>query len=164
MQELFTLVHDGRSFQNFPKQRLLDAGVPAAVIEAAKGKADRLDQIANIRSSIAKQVGDTPKILGITADATSIVVFGMLNRIHALSNTKIADLSKAEKAELDGVRAMMGDVDLKALTGNALAKIQSGEVVLTASIKGVGVVLDEVLSASTAVSGVLQTAAQGAAE
>ena len=156
-----TLSHDGKTYRNFSEEGLKAAGIPKDVIDAAKAKADGLAQRDKVRATIAANVGDAESILGTVADASGVLVALSLARISALAVTKAADLSVAEKAELATVQALAGDIDLAAVAADALAKLNSGDAVLTASVKGLDAVIAESLGRSTAVSNIMSQSSEG---
>ncbi len=118
----------------------------------------RADAIIELRRHIAKNVADTESLLGTVSDATGLLIAIALADVVALSsNTSFADY---RKAKLDTLKLLAGDADIAALAGGALQQIQSGDVVLTASLKGLENVITESLSRSTAVATILAQDAQ----
>lgn len=133
-----------------------DADMQKEAIEKAQA-----EFVANLRSQIAENVADTESLLGTVADASGVLVALSLARISALASVKASDLSVAEKAELATVQALAGDIDLAAVAADALAKLNSGDAVLTASVKGLDAVIGESLERSTAVSNIMVQSSEG---
>lgn len=160
----FSFTYDGKNYTNFTQEEAAEAGVPIDVLEGELKKANALEGRRKIRSNIASNVGDVESILGTVADASGVLIALSLARISALASAKSADLSAAEKAELAAIKGLAGDADLAALSASALGKLQSGEAVLTATLKGLDGVIQETLARSTGVATILQSAAAGAEE
>lgn len=142
--------HDGVTYTNFTAEEALANGVPADVVDAELTKLDALKKRLVVRGAIKRDVGDTASLLGTVADGQSILVAVALSDMVALSTA--TDFAKYKKARLDALKALSGDADLLAIAGEALAKIQSGDVILTASLKGLEATISETLERSTGVA------------
>lgn len=111
---------------------------------------------ATVRAKIDKKVGDTASLVGTVADGAGLLIAIALADVVALSsNTTFAAY---RTAKLDTLKALAGDADIAVLASAALAQIQSGDMVLTASLKGLESVINESLTRSTAVAAILSQA------
>lgn len=144
------LIHDGKTYINVTAEEAIAAGVPADVVDAELTKLDALKKRLAVRDAIKLAVGDTASLLGTVADGQSILVAVALSDIVALSTA--TDFAKYKKARLDALKALSGDAALLTIAGEALAKIQSGDVILTASLKGLEATISETLERSTGVA------------
>ena len=153
-----TFIHDGVFYENFTIEEALEAGVPQDVVDVELSKLESLKNRNQIRGQIKKGVGDTESLLGTVADGQSILVAIALSDIVALSTA--ADFAKYKKARLDVLSALSGNADLVKIAGDALAKIQSGEAILTGSVKGLEATIAETLTRSTGVANTLIAAAK----
>ena len=109
-----------------------------------------------LRGKIAEEVGDTQTILGTVSDASGILVAMAFADIVALSsNTTFAAY---KTAKMDAYAALAGGADITTLAADALAKIQAGDVKLTASLKGLENVIADTLTRSTGVATILAQA------
>lgn len=120
--------------------------IAAAALEGRKNK----------RFKIKRNVGDTDSLLGTTADGSQLAVAAMLVDIVALDEAKTFAEYKAAKlalmTQLVGKdRATGKAVNVADLSRDVLEKIKSGEILLTAVLKGVPAVLAETMSKSTQV-------------
>lgn len=106
-----------------------------------------------IRTVIASNVGDTSSIVGVLADVTSALIAINLADMVALSGASTFAEYKATKVAT--IKALSGNADIDAIASEALNKIKSGDVVLTASLKGIENVINDSLSSSTAVAKIL---------
>lgn len=120
----------------------------------------RKAEVSNIRKNIEANVGDTTSIVGTLADGTGILIAMALADVVALNSA--TDFAKYKKAKMDALKALSGDADIVALASSALVKINKGEVVLTAHLKGLDNVITESLSRSTAVATILKAVAEKA--
>lgn len=123
-------------------------------VAAGIGRAAR----QNIRATITAKVGDTPSLLGTQADVLGLVLVHLLADIIAISDDPGND---GQRKRLEIMQGLAGDADIKALAETALARITSGEAILTASLKGLESVIDETLTRSTATAKVLIAALEG---
>lgn len=132
----------------------IDAALDAVDLEQLTADLEIADnrkkQIVKIREVIAENVGDTASLLGTVADASGVLVAVALSDIVALSTA--TDFAKYKKARLDALKALSGDADILAIAGEALDKIKSGDVLLTASLKGLEATIAETLERSTGVA------------
>lgn len=131
----------------------MNAALDAVDLEQLTADLEAVDshkkQIVKIREVIAENVGDTESLLGTVADASGVLVAVALSDIVALSTA--TDFAKYKKARLDALKELSGDADIVAIAGEALGKIKSGEVILTASLKGLEETIAETLERSTGV-------------
>ncbi len=118
-----------------------------------------------LRQAITAQVGDTPTLLGTTADGAQLSVAVHLALISALdANTTYANF----KTQFFGtLTALVGNnhetgnpVDIPAMANDFLIKLQTGDIKLTAAVKGVPAVIDEIGARSTGVAEIIIAAAQ----
>jgi len=157
-QKTISLKHNGRHYTNCNVEELLEAGVPQEAIDAELATLTKAHERHQLRRTIATQVGDAESLLGTVSDASGILVAMAFADIVALStNTSFADY---KKAKLDVYKTLAGGADIATLAGQALASIQSGEVKLTASLKGLENVIAEVLARSTGVATIIEQATQ----
>ena len=153
-----TFTYDGTVYENFTVEDALEAGIPRDVIDIELSKLEASKKRQQVRGKIKKDVGDTESLLGTIADGQSILVAVALSDIVALSTA--TDFAKYKKARLDVLSALSGDADLVKIAGDALAKIQSGEAILTGSVKGLEATIAETLTRSTGVANALIAAAK----
>jgi hypothetical protein len=101
---------------------------------------------SNVRNAISAQAGDTESLLGTTADATQLLLYGFATLIVKLHTAN----------SLAGVReAAAPFADLSA---GFLAKVEAGEARLPFMDKGLETVVSEIEQRATAVAEVLQSA------
>lgn len=119
--------------------------------EAAENK--RLATL-KIRQVIAKKVGDQQTILGTTADGAQLSVVLLMVLTKAFSE---ADSFKALKSGfIEGISNIVGpDVDPGELASGFLSQLASGDIKLTASVKGLEATLTEIFTRSTGVANIL---------
>lgn len=158
MFDFLTVTHDGQTYSNFTAEDLSKAGVPQSVIDEAIVEKKQIAGRNTVRSVIAQNVGDTASIVGTVADGVGLLIAIAVSDVVALSST--TSFADYKKAKMDTLQALAGEADIKVLAADALQKIQSGEVVLTASMKGLESVLAESLDRSTAVAGILSQVAE----
>ena len=113
---------------------------------------------ADIRAQIEARAGDALSLLGTQADVLGIVLMHTLADVIATSENPG---NEAQRRRLEIMQALAGEADLGALAQAALAKVTSGEAILTASLKGLEGVIDETLARSTETAQVLIAAQQG---
>lgn len=105
-----------------------------------------------VRNEIERKVGDTPSLVGTLADAMGIVL------VHALADVvAIAESpgNEGQRRRLEIMQQIAGGADIAALATAALGRIASGEIALTASVKGLEGVIDDTLTRSTQTAQVL---------
>ena len=114
----------------------------------------------NIRAEIAKKTNrDTLSFLGVQADVAGLLVAIQLADMVAIDVASKVD--KADKADtfintkMAILQSLSPNTNLTEIAAGFLEKIKSGEVVLTASLKGLENVVEEALSDSTIVSKIL---------
>lgn len=108
-----------------------------------------------VRNEIEQAVGDTPSLVGTLADAMGIVLIHALADVVSISTNPGND---AQRERLEIMNSFAGGADIAAIAQDALAKIASGEVVLTASLKGLEGVVNDTLTRSTETAQVLAAA------
>ena len=112
-----------------------------------------------VRVQIADQTGDDKTILGIQADMIGILLAYVLADITSLGDHAS---NEAQRTRLAIMQALAGaDVDIVALAKSTLAKIQNGDVILTAALKGLPSVIEDALINSTKVANILIAAQKG---
>lgn len=121
----------------------------------AKQKAREAKRL--IRSRISQEVGDTEAILGTTADVTQLNAAAILALVVSLEKAKNFDDFRAYyMANIEAlVPAQEGKPNVYQLAEGFLRKVQNGEIILTASMKGLGKVVEEMATRSTGVAQVL---------
>lgn len=143
--------------EHYPK----DADGIIAAAESAE-KAMRVQK--SIREAISNQVADTESILGTTADVTQLNAAAVLALIAAF---KVGDtFPKFRGAFMGTIEALVppaDGADVYAQAGAFLAAVQSGEVILTAALKGLPTVINEMGARSTGVAQVLMAASKAQA-
>lgn len=145
MQEL-SMNHNGCTFSNWPPEDIIASGVPADVVQE---EIARQNARKKVRGQVNLSVGDTETLLGITADAAAVAIYGL-----AVLTSKLATAQTVAE-----VRAAAAPFE--ALSAEFLAKIESGEVVLPFMVKGVeGVVLDIEHSATSVADALRATQGQ----
>ena len=113
-----------------------------------------------IRRAITKEVAGTDSLLGTTADGAQFAVAALLVDVIALDQARTFAEYKAARlslmGELTGKDRETGKaVNVPALAQSVFDKIKSGEVMLTAGLKGVPGVLAEVMERSTKVAAII---------
>lgn len=131
----------------------------------AKGRKAMLQKEgkAAVRMAIKKKVGDTEAILGTTADVTQLNAAAVLAFISAM---KTGDSFAKFRAQFMGtiealVPAKSDEPDVYAQAAQFLALVQSGDIILTAAMKGLPEVMSEMATRSTGVATVLAAAQAG---
>lgn len=122
--------------------------------EVAAAQADA--NLSMVRQRITKNVGDEKSILGTQADVVGLLVAGQMVRVVALADHAS---NEAQRQELAMLQTLSGEADLVQLCRDGLAAMQAGEVVLTASVKGVDNVFSEALTRSTQTAAILAAVA-----
>ncbi|MFV1530522.1 MULTISPECIES: hypothetical protein [unclassified Phaeobacter] len=107
---------------------------------------------ASIRKQIEAKAGDALSLLGTLSDVAGVGLAFLLADVAASSENP-GDATAARRLEI--LQGLAGDDDIVALAQTALARLNSGEAKLTASVKGLPAVLDEVLGRSTETANVL---------
>lgn len=107
---------------------------------------------ADIRAQIEARAGDALSLLGTQSDVLGIVLMHTLADVIATSENPG---NEAQRRRLEIMQGLAPGADLAALAQAALAKITSGEAILTASLKGLEGVIDETLTRSTETAQVL---------
>ena len=102
-----------------------------------------------LRNAISAQAGDQPALLGTTADATQLLLYGL--------TTLINGLHKAES--LEDVRGAAGP--FAEVSAGFLARVEAGEVKLPFMDKGLASVVSDIEKRATAVAEVLHSTHKG---
>ncbi|KII14120.1 MULTISPECIES: hypothetical protein [Phaeobacter] len=110
---------------------------------------------ATIRQQIEARAGDALSLLGTLSDISGVLLAHVVADVVAISENPG---NEAQRRRLDIMQALAGDDDVEALAKDALARLTSGDAVLTSSIKGLPAVLDEVLGRATETAKVLTAA------
>lgn len=116
---------------------------------------------SKIRNTIEKNVGDQASILGTTADVTQLNAAAILALIAAF---KSGDTFPKFRAQFMGIIEALvppteDGADVYAQAGQFLAGVQSGDIILTAALKGLTAVINDMATRSTGVAQVLMAAA-----
>lgn len=111
---------------------------------AAQGVRDK------VRRDIATGAGDTLSMLGTTSDAAAIATLGIAALTVAVASS--SDYAKFKTAFMGALQKLAGDHDMVEISGSFLAKIEAGEVIIPAMAKGMGEVIADIETRSTAVS------------
>lgn len=106
---------------------------------------------ARLRAKIKAAVGDEETQIGKLADVSALTLVHLLADIVSIAGST----DPVHVARLEIMQGLAGDVDIVGLALNAIEMINTGEVAITAALKGVDGVLNDIFSASTAVSGLL---------
>ncbi len=162
-QRIDNLTEDGIRTMAFFEGRDREALVAEALARKAKQ-----DAVNIIRPKIRDRVGDTASLLGTTADAAQLSVAFALADIVAMETTTTFAAYKTAKmtllGALAGVDHVTGNpVDVPTLAQDLITKIQSGEIKLTASLKGLVPALEEIMGRSTGVADIMIEALGGGA-
>ena len=110
-----------------------------------------------LRQSIEQKGGDTLSMLGTTADAAAIGTLGIAALTVAVAGA--SNYTEFKTAYLAAIGQLGGDNDLVEISGEFLAKIEAGEVMIPAMVKGMNTVVGEIETRSTAVAQALVGAA-----
>jgi len=104
-----------------------------------------------LRKSIKDAVGDEESQIGVLADVSALTLVHLLADIVSIAGSD----DPVHMTRLEIMQGMAGGVDIVALAQNAIEMINTGEVEITAALKGVDGVLMDCLVASTSVAGIL---------
>ena len=107
---------------------------------------------AIIRTEIERKVGDDKSLLGTLSDVSGALLAVLAVRVVCLADYASNEAQRQELAMLQGIAR---GVDIVAACRDFLAQIEAGEIVLTASLKGVDGVLAEAAERSTKTATVL---------
>lgn len=161
-----TIEIDGNTHFNVTEEEAtaLNKKTGAAVWRAALAAHDDLQSRDKVRAAIKNQVGDTDAILGTTADVTQLNAAAVLALIAAF---KTGDtFPKFRGAFMQTIEALVpatdGGADVYAQAQQFLAGVQSGDIILTAALKGLPEVIGEMAGRSTGVATILAQAKVGA--
>lgn len=149
---------NGRLFRDVPLAQLIEMEVDEATLAEGKAIIAAIESREAVRQVIDKTVGDEKSLLGTQADVIGLLVAGQMARVVALADHAS---NEAQRQELAALQELAGDADLVQVCRDGLAAIKAGNVVLTASIKGVDNVFAEAFTRSTATATILVAAAGG---
>ncbi len=123
----------------------------------------------SVRKTISREVADPQAILGTTADVTQLNAAAVLALISAFE--KGDTFPKFRAAFMGTIEALVppveGSGDVYAQAQTFLAGVQSGDIILTAAMKGLPKVIGEMAARSTGVANILiaaQISAQAKAQ
>jgi hypothetical protein len=152
----FDITHEGRTTLSVDREGALALGYPVEAVDTAVTVAAR----DVTRENIKRAAGDPLSLLGTTADAAAIATLGIATLTVAVAGaSSYADFKTAYLAALG---QLGGDHDMVQISGAFLAKIEAGEVIIPAMVKGMSDVIGDIESRSTAVAQALvEAAAQG---
>lgn len=151
------LVTGEKIFVNIDEDQAKKLGIPDADITAALGKQNAVNQLKATRSEIAASVGDTQSIVGSLADTISLLVAATAADIVALEENTTFAAYRTQK--LETLHALAGeDANIAQLMNSLLTGIQSGDIILTAKVKGLENVMNDVTTRSTKAARVLAAA------
>lgn len=140
---LFNIKENGRETVNVDREGAQTLGYSEAAIVAAEGAAQGALSRNAIRADISDKAGDIPSLLGTTADATQILLFGLASLVAKL----------AEADSLSDVRKSAAP--FAEMSADFLAKVEAGTVKLPFQTKGMDTVIADIETRATAVSDVL---------
>lgn len=133
----------------------------AALIAAHKKTAEDLSSaevqkqaLLELRGLIRKQVGDRDSILGTVSDASGILSAMAFADIVATANS--SNFDEYKQAKIAAYKKLAGDKDVVALATAALTKLENGDAKLTATLKGLEAVIEDVFARSTGVADILE--------
>ncbi|NKX42525.1 hypothetical protein HGG71_13805 [Rhodobacteraceae bacterium R_SAG2] len=109
----------------------------------------------SLRKQIEDRAGDALSLLGTLSDVSGVMLAHVVADVIAISENPG---NEGQRRRLEIMQALAGDDDIVALAKDALARISSGDAVLTSSVKGLPAVLDEVLGRATETAAVLRQA------
>ena len=148
----FTLLDE--SIDNYPDNIELEGSYPEKAdvlleMEQVNLDLEKSNRFIDIRSQISSAVGDTESLLGTTADATQLLLYGFTTlsaKLHTAKSRAAVREAAAPFAEL---------------SAGFLAKVESGEVKLPFMAKGLESVVIDIEQRATAVAEVLQSTTNG---
>jgi len=112
-----------------------------------------------IRAAITKNVGDPQAILGTTADVTQLNAAAVLALISAFkTGDTFSKFRGTFMATIEALVPPADGADVYTQAQQFLAGVQSGDIVLTAALKGLPEVLGEMAGRSTGVAAILAQA------
>ena len=154
---LLSIEHEGRKTVNITADEALEMGYPTEVIEAAEAAALSLETRGATRKKIEQAAGDPLSLIGTTADAAAIATLGIAAMTVALSNS--GNYTEFKTAFLATLGQFSPNGDMVQISEDFLAKIGTGEVIIPAMVKGLGDVISDIETRSTAVAQALIAAA-----
>ena len=143
-------------------QKYPDTG--ADLWSAAKTAHLERQSLETLRALIKRDVGDTSSLLGTTADGAQLSIAVLMALISAVDgNGTYASFKTAflgTLASLAGNDHATGNpVDIPAMANTFLGDLGSGDIKLTAVMKGVPAVINEISQRATGVTDILLAAA-----
>jgi hypothetical protein len=106
---------------------------------------------SRVRHAIARDVGDTPTLLGITSDAATLSLMALMAHTKALSETSDFDGYKTRYLEL--INDLGGASDPVALSSGLVDDAIDGSLKFPALLKGWAEVCGDVRASGTIVAG-----------
>lgn len=157
----FDITHNGRTTLAVDREGALALGYPVEAVDAAESAALAAVARGVTRKHIEQAAGDPLSLLGTTADAAAIATLGIAALTVAVAGA--SNYTEFKTAYLAAIGQLGGDHDMVQISGAFLAKIEAGEVMIPAMIKGMGDVIGDIEARSTAVARALvEAAAEGA--
>jgi len=98
-------------------------------------------------------------MLGTTSDAAALATLGVAALTVSIASS--ANYTEFKNAFLGALGELAGDQDMVAISTSFLGKIKTGEVIIPAMAKGIGLVIADIEARSTAVSQALIAAKAG---
>lgn len=141
---------NGSVLMNTTPEYAASAGIDQSLIDAAIAEAEGLGVRDQVRGDIRRNAGDTLTMLGTTADAAALSTLGIAALTVAVAGA--GNYSDFKAAFLNALGKLAGDQDMVTISAEFLGKIEAGEVLIPAMAKGMGEVIADIESRSTAVS------------
>ena len=129
--------------------------IPLSLEEFASNEGKK--QRVIVRQKILKKVGDTESILGTTADVTQLNTAAILSFVLALkASESYEDFQRIFLGSIESlVPAKDGEPDIYQQAQAFLSAVETNDIILTASLKGFGAVMNELAARSTGVAKIL---------
>lgn len=165
--QLFTVTVDDKTYEARSEAWIIETFKDRAPAIIANAKAALVADAgrAAIRDVIEKKVGDTSSILGTTADVTQLNAAAILAFILSLKTSEnYEDFQKTFLGTIENLIPPAGDgaPDIYQQAQAFLAAIETGDIILTAALKGAGTVINEMATRSNGVAQILIAAMQKA--
>ncbi len=117
---------------------------------------------AAVRTAIRKQVGDTETILGTTADVTQLNAAAILAFIASIkTGDSFAKFRTTFMGTIESLVPPTEGADVYTQAQGFLQGVQSGDIILTAALKGLPEVIADMAGRSTGVATILAQAKAG---
>ena len=159
-EERYSLIVDDVDFHNMSQADAANSKASEGAWLEAQAAAVVKSGRDKVRAAIKKEVGDTDAILGTTADVTQLSAAAVLALIAAF---KMGDTFGKFRTQFMGtIEALVppteGGADVYAQAQQFLSGVQSGDIILTAVLKGLPEVIAEMAGRSTGVATILAQA------